>query len=337
MSSGNPNSPSDGGTLFVSSIPEAGTTVEVDFGDSTFPKKFAIGYWSIHGLGGPLAMMLCAARVPFTYFLFDLVEKEGDGGASKSWTSNYIVAKQRFALEEGQPLFNLPFCVDRDQKRMIYQSTSISMHLGKACGMLDPDDQRTCSECEQLLGEIYDLRNVMTGYVYGLRREDASQVIASARNQLQRLEGWLELQAAADTSHQMVGIGGSEAPPVHLLNGRFSPPDFHLWELLHQFEALALDTLGTTEYFYQNLPLIWAFKEGFEALPENQFYLGSWLHRDLPFNNCMAHFGSLPGPRTYLHGESAKLATWRNLGFVELSPHTTSYYAHTLISSRQLE
>lgn len=310
----------DGQSVFVSSIPEAGTTVEVDFGDATIPKHVAIGYWSIRGLGAPIAMMLCAAKIPFTYFLFDLIEV-GETGSPDSWTSDYFAAKHRFADREGQPLFNIPFCADRTRDRFLYQSNAIYMHLGKACGMLNKNDDKTCSECEQLLGEIYDLRNVMTGYVYGLRRDDATQAINSARSHLWKLEGWLEHQP---TSHLVGGrVKGERGPAVpaalHLLNGRFTPPDFHLWELLDQFEALTWEVSGSVDFLYRDLPRIRAFKEGFGALPENRAYLNSWLHTDLPLNNCMAHFGSLPGPDTYEHRKSAPLATWRNRGVVELS------------------
>jgi len=179
--------------------------------------------------------------------------------------------------------------------------------------------KKTCSECEQLLGEIYDLRNVMTGYAYGLRVEDVSHVLTNARNHLKKLEGWLELQAAP----LMVGSAEDETErfATHLLNGKFTPPDFQLWELLDQFEGLATESLGSTDDLYKDLPRIRAFKEQFAVLPENRFYLESWLHKELPCNNCMAHYGSLPGPKTYVHGESAKLATWRKKGTVELSPH----------------
>jgi len=51
---------------------------------------------------------------------------------------------------------------------------------------------------------------------------------------------------------------------------------------------------------------------------ENKDYLNSWLHTELPFNNCMAQFGSLPGPAVYTHGESAESATWRGKGVQNL-------------------
>ncbi len=74
---------------FFSDTKAAGTTVEVSFGDKDAPKRFALGYWSIRGLGAPLTMMLCAAKVPFTLCLYDIVEN-GESG----WTSDYFAAKE---------------------------------------------------------------------------------------------------------------------------------------------------------------------------------------------------------------------------------------------------
>ena len=101
-------------TTFFASTDAAGTTVEVDFGDASAPKEIALGYWSIRGLGDPLTMMLCAARTPFTLFLYDIVEKGADG-----WSSDYFAAKGEYIEECGQPLWNLPFCADRERRRVV--------------------------------------------------------------------------------------------------------------------------------------------------------------------------------------------------------------------------
>ncbi len=77
------------GSKFFTNTEAAGTTVEVSFGDKDVPKKFALGYWSIRGLGAPLTMMLCAAKVPFTLCLYDIVEDSESG-----WTSDYFAAKK---------------------------------------------------------------------------------------------------------------------------------------------------------------------------------------------------------------------------------------------------
>jgi len=286
---------------FFPATKAAGTTVEVDFGDKTAPKNHGIGYWSIRGLGAPLTMMMCAAKTPFTLFLYDIVEKGEDG-----WNSDYFSAKGEYIEEFKQPLWNLPFCVDRENERVVVQTNAIFAHLGKACGMFG-DDAIAESECELLLCEIYDLRNVMVGYAYGGDVAIASSVVAGGKKHLRKLEKWLEIQAEK--------TGNSSV--VHLVNGKFSAADFHLFEMLDQFEAFAEDNkLGD---LYTDMKRLKEFKEGFKALPENQFYLNSWLHKELPFNNCMAKFGSLPGPKTYVHGESAKDASWRGKGVIELS------------------
>jgi len=291
---------------FFTATKAAATTVEIDFGDKAIPKRHAIAYWSIRGLGAPLTMMMCAAKTPFTLFLYDIVEK-----GESEWNSHYFGAKGGYIKEFKQPLWNLPYCVDRENKSVIVQTNAIFAHLGRACGMLG-DDQIATSECEQLLSEIYDLRNVVVGYAYGSGEVDISSVLAQANKHLEKLEQWLEIQA--EKTEQNLDNDGRV---VHLVNGKYSAPDFHLYEMLDQFEALAKEN---KQDLYTNLKRIKEFKEGFETLPENQFYLDSWLHKELPFNNCMAKFGSLPGPKTYVHGESAKYATWRGKGVIELSP-----------------
>lgn len=287
---------------FFATTKAAGTTVEVDFGDKTVTKKHAIGYWSIRGLGEPLTMMMCAAKIPFTLFLYDIVEKGED-----EWHSDYFAAKGEYIEEFKQPLWNLPFCVDRENERVIVQTNAIFAHLGKACGMFG-DDAITASECEQLLCEIYDLRDVMVGYVYGGDGAEASSVVANGKKHLLKLENWMEIQAEKNVNSKK---------GVHLVNGKFSAADFHLYAMLDQFEALAEENKLD---LYTDMKRMKEFKEGFKALPENQFYLNSWLHKELPFNNCMAKFGSLPGPKTYVHGKSAKDASWRGKGVIELSP-----------------
>lgn len=304
--------------LYFSETEAAATTVEVDFGDANAPKDVAIAYWSIRGLGAPLTMMLCAAKRPFTLFLYDIVE---DGS---EWTSAYFGAKAGYVSEYEQPLWNLPFCVDRREKRVVCQTNAIFAHLGRTYGMYG-DNAIASSEIEQLLSEVYDLRNVMVGYAYGGDSVAASSVLEGAKKHLKKLESWLEIQAkkmSAKEETRESACKQTKIQVVHLVDGKFSAPDFHLYEMLDQFEAFAVaageDLYGT------NLKRIKDFKEGFAALPENQFYLNSWLHKDLPFNNCMARFGSLPGPKTYVHGDSAKDATWRGKGMVKLSSSPSS-------------
>ncbi len=70
-----------------------------------------------------------------------------------------------YIAEYSQPLWNLPFCVNREEKQVICQTNAVFTHLGRACAMLG-DDEASTSQCEQLLCEIYDLRNIMTNFAY---------------------------------------------------------------------------------------------------------------------------------------------------------------------------
>jgi len=281
----------------------AGTTVDVTFGDKNAEKKHSMAYWSIRGLGAPPTMMLCAAKEPFTLYLYDLVEKGEDG-----WSSDYFAAKGGYIKEFKQPLWNLPFCVDNENNRVICQTNAVFSHLGKVCGMFG-DDENSASECEQLLAEIYDLRDVMITFVYKPNPENPADVLKNASTYFQKFESWLEIQGEKSKDE--------DASVVHLVNGKFSAPDFHLFEMVDQFEALAKQE---SVDLYEKFPKLKEFKEGFASLPENKFYLDSWLHKELPFNNVVGRFGGLPGPKAYTHTVSAKEATWRGKGLVELSP-----------------
>ncbi len=284
---------------YFSKAKAAGTTVEISFGDEEATPNYALGYWSIRGLGAPLTMMLCAAKVPFTLFLFDIHEKT-EGG---KWESDYFAARSEYEKEYDAPLFNLPFCADRKNKFVISQSNAILSHLGRECGMFGNDIQST-SKCEQLLGEIYDLRNIMVKFSYNMGLNEPEEVLTKAKKHFVRLEAWLEQEAKnasttmkaesveretedkENTNSGLVKINEDveeiteklqnlpekvekvtekdDADAVHLINGSFSAPDFHLFEMLDQYEAFSKTyLLGNA---FENYPRLKAFKEGFAAL-----------------------------------------------------------------------
>jgi hypothetical protein len=108
----------------------AGTTVEITFDENTTP-TYGLGYWNIRGLGAPLTKMLCAAKVPFSLFLYGIVEKVDD-----NWTSDYFTAKPEYIKTYDAPMWNLPFCVDQENKEIICQTNAVFGYLGRACEML---------------------------------------------------------------------------------------------------------------------------------------------------------------------------------------------------------
>lgn len=301
-------------TTFFNDTKFAGSRVAITFDSKDeAPPKYALGYWSIRGLGAPLTMMMCAAKVPFTLFLYDLVEDDDLSKEKGSWKSDYFSAKKDYIKDHNTPLWNLPFFVDRDSERVICQTNAVFASMGRVCDMYG-SDENTTSQCEQLLCEIYDLRNVMVDYTYGGDNSDdaAKETLEAAKVHFKKLEAWLDMEAGR--------LGNSEESEkkdvVHLVGGKLNAPDFHLYEMLDQFEAFAdYYKLGD---FLNDFKRLKVFKQGFSSLSENQYYLNSWLHTELPFNNCMAQFGSLPGPATYTHSESASSATWRGKGLFSM-------------------
>jgi hypothetical protein len=254
---------------YFESTKAAGTTVQITFDDPNATPRFGLGYWSIRGLGAPLTMMLCAAKTPFTLFLYDIIEQEGSDGG---WTSDYFAAKPDYIKDYDTPLWNLPFCVDRENKHVICQTNAVFAYIGRECGMLGDGgvsgaDSKTASQCEQLLCEMYDLRNVMTDYAYGPPGTEPGQVLGNAKKHFNKLEAWLNIEAAVSVVAAAAAAAESKKAKVqvvHLVGGTFSAPDFHLYEMLDQFSEFAkLHELGD---LFNDYPRLKDFKEGFAAL-----------------------------------------------------------------------
>ena len=121
-------------------------------------------------------------------------------------------------------------------------------------------DKAEQSKCEQLLGEIYDLRDVMTDFTYTSdgSTDKAKAAMKQASKHFNKLEMWLKF-AAEDQ-----GIAAAS----YLVGGGLSAPDFHLYEMLDQWCALC-DQYEIVDYLHtssEKYPLLRAFKSSFEKL-----------------------------------------------------------------------
>jgi len=297
--------------MIIDDIP-SDTVYTVQFGSptaGTSPSKprFTIGYWSIRGLGAPIRMMLCAAQITHDVILYDIVE-----GPDKSWNSEWFQPHVKGKLRDDcNPFINLPFLVDREDQNdhlLMSQTNAILTHLGRACNMLGTTAKET-AKCEELLCELMDLRNVMVGYAYG---GDSS--LAATEAMLKK--------AAAHLKKLEHGMTSKEDGKGFLVGTSMTSPDFHLFEMLDQFEKCSEHY--KLESFFANYPSLKEFKTRFETLSENQFYLKSPFHNELPLNNCMAGFGSQIGPAEYIRGDKESKNAWRNLGQVTLTAPSSS-------------
>ena len=226
----------------------------------------------MRGLGAPLRSMCMWSG---TSFIAKCHEMPADG--------DYLGAKwfleDKPKLKDMNPMINLPYIIDGDM--VITQTNACMSHLGRKLGLWGTSTVEI-SQCEQLLCEIYDLRSDMTRMAYdkNFETEAARKVVnrQKKKSNLSKLEAWLELNPLF-----------SESTPF-LVGGHATAPDFHLFEILDQYNLLSVKVLG--EDLFDILPKCKVFYEAW-VHPRMQPYLKSKLHA-LPFNNLGASFGSAP-------------------------------------------
>ena len=144
-------------------------------------------------------------------------------------------------------------------------------------------DEYEQSKCEEILCELMDLRNQMIEFAYQTDASlpEAQRCCDQAKVHFEKLEKHLE-HVCADLlkDRTATGKGGGVC---HLVGGTFSAPDFHLYELLDQYKGLSA-------------------------------YMASFCHMELPYNSCMAAFGS--DCKTNGKFTRGQEAAWRKKGAI---------------------
>ena len=109
--------------------PKCESSITVKFNED--PPRFGLGYWSIRGLGAPIRMMLCAAKVNHVNYLHDCVEEGESGWSNLSW-----VETKKEIREHYNPLANLPYLVDEQERFVLAQSNACLEYLGDLLHMM---------------------------------------------------------------------------------------------------------------------------------------------------------------------------------------------------------
>jgi glutathione S-transferase len=272
--------------------------------------RFILGYWSIRGLAGPLRMMLTVAQVSHWVILYDVTEVNDD-----EWTMESYINDKTWLKDEYNPLMNLPYVVDCSNDRVVAQTNAIFLLLGRELNMLGKDSEEQC-KCEELLCEVMDLRNHMVRFAYSASgdddKKDAENLIkigGPVAKIFDKLEHYLS---------KKYDITGSEDVTTkevsHLVGDWFSAPDFHLWEMLDQFEGLC--KFYGLESLLVSRPLLLSFLSKFRTTPEVLPYLSS-EYSILPYNNPYARFGSNPNTLgKYERGMDT--TSWKKRGVVPI-------------------
>mmetsp|Transcript_19585 Transcript_19585/g.62339 ORF Transcript_19585/g.62339 Transcript_19585/m.62339 type:complete len:287 (-) Transcript_19585:98-958(-) len=252
--------------------------------DLDLPKgTITVAYWSIRGLGAPLRMMALFSGKPVRAINYIVKAGEGGGWDLSNWTEPKVELKKK------NPLMNLPY-VEFDGQ-LVVQTNACFSSLGRVLGMMGSSEAEM-AECEQILCEVYDLRNKMTGFAYGGSGDDkatAGELLAGVCHP--KMGGFAKLELWLKREVDELGRSGT-----FIVGDKVSAPDFHLWEMLEQFHGLATFFFpeGHADDPLKALPHLARFYEAFKNLPENKTYLESPLYA-LPYNNKMAKFASAPG------------------------------------------
>lgn len=235
-----------------------------------------VGYWNIRGLGAPLRMMCFWADCRFQANCHCLVVVEGKIEYLQSdWHS-----KDKAVLKEKNPLINLPYVIDGDV--VITQTNACMSYLGRKLNLWGTNDVEV-SACEQLLCELYDLRGSMTGVAYGADGKNMEKVAAMIKRQSQHGNLYkLDLHLSRNPLF-------SETSPF-LVGGHCTAPDFHLFEMLDQYNLMATIVLDNKD-FLETMPRLKTFYHAWLKHEKMQKYLESDLHK-LPLNSAGAKFGS---------------------------------------------
>ena len=184
--------------------------------------RFAVGYWSIRGLAAPLRMMLCASRTDFVAHMYDSIEDvDGEAGG---WTSSYFAEKKQNLLHF-TPFMNLPFIVDQEAKLVLTQTNACFQYLGEQLGMMGKNPSEH-TLCVQLLCEVYDLRVAMVTFAYDCRPEEAKKAVLAARLHFSKFNDHLQSKKTESSKG------------CHTVGDSFTAPDFHLFEMIDQFDHL---------------------------------------------------------------------------------------------------
>ena len=309
------------------------TMLKISFGPEgeETTERFIFGYWSIRGLAAPIRAMLSAAQIGHAVAMYDLIEDEGSG-----WEMTTYAADKKWLREEYDCFMNLPFLIDTKHELVLAQTNAIFQYLARELKM-EGKDVVEQAKIDEMLCESMDLRDKMVGFAYGSdgTKEAAEAMLKRAKVHLRKFDAHLARKYPdyfqnldPNRGKDPMTTAQAKGGVAHLIPGSFTAPDFHLWELLDQFEGLCksfdfpfwaeVGDEHNTAFDFQSRPDIMpadrlyphleAFKSTFMLLPENSHYIGSYLHKDLPCNNCSGTFASSSGFRPYVRGQDAP---WR--------------------------
>ena len=267
--------------------------------------KIILGYWSTKGLGSTSRQMIIYAGVPLISKIYKLIPKFENN--SLTYDGSEWHEKDKITLKKKNSLINLPYLQfsEEGKEKIIAQSITCLSFLGKEFNMFGENSKEEL-ECNQLLQETVDLRNIVTRFAYTHfdKKIDELSEASTVFNQafehsnvgkLQKFEHWLSSKKNEETKFFLIG-------------NNISSPDFNLFDTLElYYEFLKyykfVKNVNSDNFFEQlGFPLVSNFFLNFKKLPKLQKYFNSILYQ-FPFTNKSAKFGSGKNGITWDHNK----------------------------------
>lgn len=223
-----------------------------------------VAYWKIRGLGAPCRMIAEYGGLDYEAKLYEIFKTE-DGWDKKSWFD------AKAALKDKNGLMNLPYVVDGDV--VISQTIACLVYLAKK-GNLMGKDLADEIKVMQILCEAQDLRNGGVGFFYN----SASAESDKKKEKLAQLEG----------SYEKFETWLAQAGTTYTVGATPTAGDFHLWEMLDQYEMMAADAGAISPL--ANCPKLQNLHKSLREDPKLAKYFASDLFK-LPPNNKFAGWG----------------------------------------------
>ena len=256
--------------------------------------KIILGYWSTKGLGSASRQMIIYAGVTLIAKIYKVLPKQKNNQIiyeGNSWHEG-----DKIQLKKKNSLINLPYLqfFKNDREFIITHSNTCLTFLGKEFDMFGESKEEEF-ECEQLLQETVDLRNIVTRFAYTHHSSKEEELIAakdvftsafenSNFGKIQKIENWLQNKDESKSKFYLVG-------------NKISSPDFNLFDTLDLYREFLIHYKfvknGDVNNIFTSLgyPLISNFFNNFKSLPKIQKYFNSELYK-LPYTNKSAKFGS---------------------------------------------
>ena len=213
------------------------------------------GYWKIRGLGSVFRMV-------FEYKQASYVDKQ-------YCTPDDWFKDRKPAIKALNPLANLPYLVDGDT--CVCQTNAVLYYLGEKYGLNGRTFEQKLVN-QQLLAEIYDLRNSLIELCY-----PSHHITRSKEEFKEKAPKHIDAALFAKFEAILKKTGAT----WFVLEGGPAVADFHIWEMLDQHKILA-EQLGAGDIF-ANIPNCKAFYDAFRTLPTLQKYFSSEDYK-LPIN-----------------------------------------------------